>query len=173
MNLYSFALNIAATVIGGVILSLLFFWVKEKVFPIPRITGRWFFEMKTTETSYNPYKDMILQYEAIVSIEGKKIEGTVEKIYEDSSRTREKEYTGKHRTRGLVSGYVEKNYLGKDFVYLYFVEKNKAEKIEDERESTTFFKLINPKDNQMDGTFISTIARSKGIVKWQRGPFQK
>ena len=166
MDLCSIAEGVLATVIGGAILSLLFFWVKEKVFPIPRITGRWFFEMKTTETSYNPYKDMILQYEAIVWLEGKKIEGTVEKIYENSS-TGERKYIEKNRTRGKISGYVEKNYLAKDLIYLHIVENGHG------REYTTFFELIDPKKNQMTGKFTSTAADQSGTVKWQREPFQK
>ena len=156
MDLSSVAEGVLASV-----LSPLSFWVKRKLFPIPRITGRWFFEMKTTETSYNPYKDMILQYVAIVSLEGKKIEGTVEKIYENSS-TGEREYIGKNRTRGKISGYVEKNYI-----YLHIVENGHG------REYTTFFELIYPKKNQMTGKFTSTAADQAGDVKWQRETFQK
>jgi len=164
VDFYSFASNVAATVIGGILLSVLFFWAKERLFPIPLITGKWFFEMKTTKTSYNPYKDMILRYEAFLWREGSRIEGSVEKIYENSSKG-ERKYVGPNRTRGSVSGYVEKNYLGKDLIYLHVVEAGHG------RESTNFYKLSDLNKNEMVGTFQSMVANQSGIVKWQRESF--
>jgi len=160
----SFALNILATVIGGVVLSLLFFWAKERLFPVPYITGRWYFEMKTTKTAYNPYKEMILRYEAFLWTEGKRVEGSVEKIYENSS-TGERDYDGKNRTRGSVSGFIEKNYLGRDMIYLHIVEDGHG------RESTNFYKLSDLKAGKMVGVFDSMVAKQSGVVKWQREPF--
>ena len=102
-----FALNILysllATVIGGGVLAF-FFWLREKVFPLPKVTGRWFFELRTINSAYNPYKGVVLRYVAMFWREGNRIEGTVEKIYENSS-TGERVYEAKNQTGGVVEGF--------------------------------------------------------------------
>lgn len=163
MNFDSFLSDIIATVLGGVVLALLFFLAKEKLFPLPALAGPWVFELETIETSYNPYKGMVLRYVAFLWCEGNKVEGTVEKIYEKSS-TGEREYIGANRTRGTVSGHIEKNYLGTDRVYLHVVEDGHV------RESTNFHELKSFLDDRMNGTFISMVADQSGSVKWQRTP---
>ena len=58
--------TIVGTIIGGLILALILFLVREKFYkPLP-VTGRWYFKMCTTGTDYDPYKEMILTYLAII-----------------------------------------------------------------------------------------------------------
>ena len=85
MNFNGFIPSIIATVVGGVTLALLFFWAREKLFPLPNIAGRWYLEMRTVNTSYEPYTGMVLRYVAMLWREGNRIQGTAEKIYENSS----------------------------------------------------------------------------------------
>ena len=154
--------NVMSTVFGGVILAFLFFLIREKLCPIPPIAGRWYVEMHTKNTSYKPFRGMTLKYEAMLWREGNVIQGTVEKFYENSS-TGEKEYIGKNRTRGRVDGYIEKNYLGKDRLFLHVVEDGHG------RESTHFHQLIyTPKKKNMKGRFDSMVAAQDGEVMWQR-----
>lgn len=160
----SFGANFLATLLGGIFLALLFFLSREKWLPLPDITGRWYFEMRTLKTAYNPYKGMILRYVAIVWREGTRIEGTVEKIYENSS-TGEREYVGEDRTRGTLHGYVQKNYFGRDRVFLHVVEKGHG------RESTNFYDIRVLKSKKLSGTFASMVADQEGEVSWQREPF--
>ena len=101
--------------------ALLFFLAKEKWFPLPSIGGRSYFEARTMETAYTPYTGMVLQFVAMLWREGHTVGGTVEKIYEQSS-TGERSFVGQDRTRGVVDGYVEKNYLGRDRLVLHIVE---------------------------------------------------
>lgn len=164
MTFDSFLSDVLATVVGGVALALLFFWTKEKLLPLPTITGRWYFQITTKKTTYKPYDGMILRYVALLWREGHRIEGTVEKIYENSS-TGEREFVGKNRTRGIVAGYIEKNYLGPDKVYLHVVEDGHG------RESTNFYELTSLHDGAMDGSFMSMVADQSGLVRWQRSPF--
>ena len=164
MNFDTFGSDILATLVGGAALAFLFFLFREKLLPLPRITGRWYFEMHTVETSYIPYDKMTLRYVAILWREGNKVEGTVEKIYENSS-TGEREYTGSNRTRGKVEGYVEKNYLGKDMLFLHVTEDGHG------RESTNFYELVADSDSLMEGTFSSMVANHAVKVKWQRSKF--
>ena len=164
MDICAFLSNVAATVVGGVVLAFLFFLSRERLFPLPRITGRWHFEMRTTQTAHQPYENMVLRYIAILWREGHRIEGTVEKVYEDSS-TGKREFVGENRTRGVVQGYVEKNYLGKDRVYLHVIEQGHG------RESTNFYELSFDNPDVMNGTFNSMVANQSGGVKWQREEF--
>lgn len=164
MTFDSFLSDLLATVVGGVAIALLFFWAKEKLFPLPTITGRWYFQITTEQTTYKPYEGMILRYVALLWREGNRVEGTVEKVYENSS-TGEREFVGQNRTRGTVSGYIEKNYLGPDKVYLHIVEDGHG------RESTNFYELTSPRDGAMDGRFMSMVAGQSGFVQWQRTAF--
>lgn len=138
--------------------------VREKIVPLPKITGRWYFEVHTVKTSYKPYERMILRYVAILWREGSRIEGSVEKIYEKST-IGEREFVGKNRTRGKVEGYVEKNYFGKDKLFLHIVENGHG------RESSHFYELITMSQSEMSGTFSSMVANQSGTTKWQRSRF--
>ena len=159
-----FVSNVASTIVGGVILALLFFSAKEKWFPLPNLTGQWHFQMRTERTEYNSYKGMVLRYVALLWTEGPNVRGTVEKIYEISS-TGERPYIGKDRTRGAVSGFVEKRYFSKDLVHLHIVEDGHG------RESTHFHDLCVEKGDGMMGRFFAMVADSEGEVLWQRTPF--
>ncbi len=160
----SFISDILNTIAGGAILALLFFLSREKFFPLPEITGQWYYQITTTESKHKPFEGMILRYIVILWREGSKIRGTIEKIYEDSS-TGEREYVGKNRTRGKIEGYMEKNYLGKDRIFMHIVEYGHG------RESTSYFELTVVKSVQLIGEFSSMVGGQKGHVKWQRNEF--
>lgn len=164
MNFDSFIPSIIATVVGGVTLALFFFWARKKLFPLPDIAGRWYFEVGTINTSYKPYSGMVLRYVAMLWREGNRIQGTAEKIYEKSS-TGKKEYVGENRTRGMVDGYLEKNYFAKDRLYLHMVEDGHG------RESTNYYDVIIRSDKEMVGSFNSMVANQDGEVTWQRDMF--
>ncbi len=157
--------DIGASIVSGVILAILFFVAKEKIFALWNITGRWYFEITTDKTAYNPYQGMILRYTAILGREGNSIAGTVEKIYEKSS-TGERAYTGENRTRGIIEGYYEKRYvLSKDRIYLHVTEEGHG------REFTHFYTLTMERDGLMMGTFVATAGDQEGTARWQRKPF--
>jgi hypothetical protein len=156
--------DIIASIIAGAILALLFFWMREKYFALPDIAGRWYFEMHTINTLYLPYKGMVLRYVAILYCEGNRVQGTVEKIYEDSS-TGKREYIGNNRTRGIVEGYLEKKYFSKDRIFLHVVEEGHG------RESTNYHDVTIKTNENMDGKFISMVAGQDGNVIWQREEF--
>lgn len=162
----SFFPSFIATVFGGIVLTFLLFWVREKFFQTVDISGRWYFMTTTVDSAYNPYKGMKLQYVAVIHREGNAIYGTTEKIYE-SSLEGEKEYIGKDRRRGTIKGSFEKFYLGKDKVSLHSIEN------EFSRKSTNFYELLIEDENNMKGYFTSMIADQTGEVTWQREQFFK
>lgn len=160
----NFLYSVIATIIGGIVLAIFFFLTKEKIFPLPKVNGCWYFEIETKVTEYIPYRGMILRYVAVLWQEGPYIKGTLEKIYEKSS-TGERNYVGENRTRGVVSGYLEKNYLSEDRVVLHVVEDGHG------REYTNFYSLVVQSNHGMTGEFSSTVAGQSGNAKWQRTEF--
>jgi hypothetical protein len=164
MSFDSFWSDFLATILGGIALTLIFFFAKEKCFPPPKLTGRWFLEQKTQVTAHIPYEGMVLRYVLMLWLEGTTVAGTAEKIYENSS-TGERTYSGVHRTRSIVSGYVEKRYLGGDKIYLHCVENGHG------RESTNLFELTLAAHNELVGTFTSMVAEQTGTARCRRNPF--
>lgn len=162
----TFISNVLATIVGGIFLAFIFFWTKEKWFPLPDINGKWHFRIETIKTAYRPYDGMILGYVALLWREGTRIEGTVEKIYENST-TGEREYVGNDRTRGKVQGYIEKNYFKPDRIYLHVIEDGHG------RESTNYYDLLITTDGKMDGIFHSMVANQDGKAFWQREQFSE
>lgn len=160
----SFFPDILATIIGGLLLALIFFFLKEKFFPIPAIMGTWRLIQNTELTQYIPYHKMELEYRVLLRIEGSKVFGTLEKVREKSS-TGERTYVGEHRSRGLIEGYVEKNIFGKDRVQLHVYERNHK------RQSSTLHILTIIKENddwKLIGEFSSTVANQTGSSTWER-----
>ena len=166
MNFNSLFSDTIATILGGAIFTFLFFLAKERIFPLPRVAGRWYFETRTIETAYNPYTGMALRYVAMIWQEGPIIRGTAEKIHEKSS-TGEREYVGKNRTRATLEGYIEKFYLSKDRVRIHMVEEGFG------RESTVVLDLISSNPSKMSGSFQSMAADQTGLVRWQRESFHR
>lgn len=156
--------DLLANLLGGVLLTFVFFVVKEKICPLPGIAGRWYYEIHTEVTAYRSYTGMVLRYVAMTWIEGHTIRGTVEKVYENSSTGR-REFVGLNRTRGVIEGHIEKNYLSKDKIFIHVIERGHG------RESTNFFSLIVQKNGVMTGSFHSMVADQTGTARWQRTSF--
>lgn len=165
MSFESFLSDVISSILSGVLLTLIFFIFKEKLFAYPQIEGIWYFQMHTHKTDYNPYKDMKLTYLAIIFREGDKVFGTIEKIHENSS-TQNVALTGKNRIRGELQGYLERIVLKRQHkLSIHIVENGKS------RYSSHYFTLSNVNSVTMSGTFFSTIANQQGAIEWQREPF--
>lgn len=164
MNFDNFWTDIITTLVGGSALTFLFFLAREKLFPMPDVSGRWYLEMTTINTAYNPYQDMVLRYVLMIWREGNIIKGSAEKIYENSS-TGEREYVGADRTRASIEGYIEKKYLGRDSIYIHAIEDGHG------RESTNIYDLLLIPNGKMVGSFNSMVANQDGTATCQRESF--
>lgn len=166
--LYDFLSNVSAniigSVIGGILLALLFFFGKEKWFRLHDIKGEWYFKTETLETGRRLNNGMIQEYIAFIWLEGHKIHGTYEKTFEDSQEFKGP-FIGKDRARGVIDGYYEKNYLSSDCLSLHMVENGS-------REFTNWHDLHIVSSRKMHGNFTSTAARQKGKAEWQRDSFR-
>jgi len=152
--------DIAVSLISGLLLALFFFFLKEKVFRMPKIDGHWEFETKTLVSSYNPFLEMRLTYSVLLWKEGSKVFGTAEKIYE-ISEAKVGSFIGKDRVNATINGNIQKNIFSKDTLTLHIDESGKG------RNSSTIHILIVESSETMRGRFISTIANQTGIVGWK------
>lgn len=164
MSFSSFFADILATIIGGAVLTFFFFLIKEKLFSLSNISGKWYFQTNTLETKYNPYRNMILGYTAVIWKEGNRIEGTIEKIYENSS-TGTRNIEGKNRKRSTFQGNLERKYFQSSLLQLHVNENAEG------RESTTYYELEIKSKNNLEGIFNSMIAEQSGNTTWKRTPF--
>lgn len=163
--------GIISTVVGGSILTFIFFAIREYIFPPPKITGNWYVRTHTIETSYNPYKKMELDFMFMIWVEGNRVYGTCEKIHENSS-TGKREYIGKDRKSGIIDGFIEKKYLKKDIIILHVVIDDFG------RKSTYIFELeedrnfIFKRSDLITGNFTSMVANQKGYTTWSKCKFE-
>lgn len=154
--------DVLATVIGGCILTFLFFLIREKYFPLPNINGIWHFKNNTVNSALTKYKGMTLGYTAILWCDGNRVSGTTEKVYEDSVNG-EREFIGKNRCRGVVDGYIQKNYFSKDIIVLHVVEDGFG------RVSTYSYELkVHNKTKTLEGEFSTMVADQDGYTTWSR-----
>ena len=160
--LLEFWIQIASTIIGGIILTFLFFYLKEFVFTLPIMNGLWTFEATTMSTSYNPYKQMKVTYLVLLIQEGNSLSGTGEKIKEIAGG-KEHEYPAEKRIHIEIKGQITKHYLTKDQIIFHITESGLK------RKSSTVHSTSLMNKDRLEGAFVSTIATSIGDVIWSKG----
>jgi len=158
----SFFSDVVVAIVGGSILTILFFLVREKIFGFVDMNGSWVYEQKTETSDYVPYKEITLTYLVLLGQNGNQIYGSAEKVREMPADGMEKNYVGKDRTNAEISGHIEKKYFSKDVVSIHIKENGKV------RVSSTFHILKFKSKDQLQGRFSSTIANQLGSAKWSR-----
>lgn len=156
--------NLAGTVTGGILLSGIFFLLKEWLFGIPQLVGIWECQSTCEKTAYKPYQGMKLWYRVTLVQSGTDITGYGEKDREDSS-TGARRYEGTNRIPVDITGRIEKNIFRPDRISLIWVENSKSR-----RSSTVFNLSISGSKNSggMWGKYSSTISESQGHSSWKR-----
>ncbi len=162
MEFKSFFSDVISTIVGGGLLTFIFFLLRERVYKSIDLDGTWVYEQITEISDFNPYIDMKIRYLALISLEGKNICGSAEKIYDRTADGNEREYVGKNRTLVDITGHLEKNYLSKDKISIHIREFG------EKRQSSTFHKLMVVDNNTIRGTFSSTVANQQGKAEWIR-----
>ncbi|ATZ67846.1 hypothetical protein [Acinetobacter haemolyticus] len=175
--------DVVEAVLAAIIIAVIFFWIRERIFGIPDFSGQWHLKSKTETTAYRPYEKMELQHNLFLRLEGSNIRGASEKIYENSSYGKRKthcrhiiEYTGKHRARASIEGSIQKNIFGPDILTLHATEYG------EKRQSTIYCRFELKKkyfffSDRMatifDGDFFSMVADQRGTVRLSKIPFPK
>lgn len=166
--------DIWEAVIAGIIIAIIFFWVRENILGVPDFSGQWYLKSKTEKTAYLPYENMELQHNLFLRLEGNNIRGASEKVYEESSYGKRKthsrhvlKYTGEHRARAQIEGSIQKNIFGSDILTLHATEYG------EKRQSTIYcrFELkkkykffSDQKATKFSGDFYSMVADQRGSV---------
>lgn len=184
-GLAKFAGDTLAAFCGGLALTGAIFWLGERVFPVPHLAGKWFVQTFVEHTARTPFKGMYLKYEVFIWQEGSAIHGTAEKIYESSSTGR-RQYEGKNRTRGDISGYASRHVFLPNRVQVHVAEVGAL------RTFTTYFDLIFPKgplprriigrdaplrnsdgliQQKMKGRYGSSAGSTSGVTIWSRNRY--
>ncbi|OTG60034.1 hypothetical protein B9T36_05170 [Acinetobacter sp. ANC 4204] len=169
--------------LAAIIIAIVFFWIRERVFGIPDFSGQWFLKSVTNTTVYRPYEKMELQHNLFLRLEGNNIRGASEKNYEDSSYGKRKthlrhilEYTGKHRARASIEGSIQKNIFGPDILTIHATEYG------EKRQSTIYCRFELKKKyfffsdrmaTRFDGDFYSMVADQRGTVCLSKTAFHK
>lgn len=65
--------------LAAIIIAIVFFWIRERVFGLPDFSGQWFLKSVTNTTVYRPYEKMELQHNLFLRLEGNNIRGASEK----------------------------------------------------------------------------------------------
>jgi len=151
-------IDIIGTIVGGLFLTLILFLLNEFVFPKKNLTGEWKTTIKIENTTYIPFKNLIIEYKIHLIQKGYELSGSGEKIKDikpDGSGT---VFLREKRVNIEIDGYFERRFLGKSKVYLNINEYGRK------RETRATYILTFNGKNNLKGTFISTAADAGGIV---------
>ena len=153
--------NIIGSLFSAFIIALVLGVWNDYYFKKENITGYWKVSFVTTESSYNKYIGLKTYYDFILNQNGRTIIGTGEKISEDSVNGIIEYENGKRAHLNLTAGINYKVFSASTIDLIY---KENGRK----RESSTVLKLTIESSNKITGSFISTIASSKGTVIFER-----
>lgn len=155
-------LELIGSILGKFIGALLPAAIKKLAYSSPNLNGTWVYEQFTTQTAFKPYFRMTLRYLALLTIDGNKISGTAEKIWESSARGGEREYVGKNRSTATIHGFVKNKIFGQPELVIHLIENGHGRKYSTQH----LVKVVNA--NLLEGRFSSTAADQIGSCKWDR-----
>lgn len=166
-----------SNIIAALIVALIFFILKEKIFKTPNLTGKFYLKLNVKETDYNQFKEMELQFIVHLSSDNKKIIGGGEKIYEDAPNAKNGaqviHYQTRHKTPVTIEGSITKNILSQDEINLLF-------KVHDNiRESTMIVSLnypcsiCNSNPNNIYGKFTWSASDKSGKATLSKTKFSQ
>jgi hypothetical protein len=160
MNFNSFFSDFCAALLSGFALALIFFLFREWWHPLPRVSGQWFIETHVEKSTYSHYSELRLKYVAMLSQQGSRVTGTIEKIFEQNS-DESFEYQNEKRIHGELKGYIDRFYLRSNRLSFHIVEHGRS------RDSSVVFELT-AKKGELSGIFHSTAASATGKAIWSR-----
>ena len=159
--------NGIGTVVGGAVLTLVFFLLREKLFGLPKLNGSWVYMLNIEYSSFGPFNKMQVYYHALLNQDGSRIYGEAEKYLELTTNHR-LTFIGKDRVRVSINGHVEKRVFGADRVAIIVHE------LGHERESVAYHELTCVKElggTVLGGKFRATVANIHGSALWSPHAF--
>jgi hypothetical protein len=162
--LYSkeFGIGVAATVVGGAILTFLLFFFNERVFPTPNLTGEWRIAETTTKTTHSAFMNVIGYSEIELLQKGCELIGSGDITSEKNPNGDTLTFKPEARVKIDVTGYFEHNFIAASKVYINIIRYGELTK-----STTTYILILKDKDH-LTGSFFSTIANERGTVAVER-----
>ncbi len=153
--------NVIGSLISAVLIAALFSLWNDYIYKKDQLTGYWKVEYETLESSYSNYRGLKTNYEFIIGQAGSTLSGTGEKISENSVNGKI-EYDTNKRTHLEFNSALTYRVFSQNTVDIVYKENGRK------RASSTILNLIVESNDRMHGTFISTIAASKGTATFTR-----
>ncbi len=154
--------NALGTLCGGMSLALFAFFFGDWLFGIPNVHGHWYFVTETTRARKSDYKGMRVTYKALLRQEGSHIEGSGEKVMDQTADGLETIFEFSKRVQVKISGCVRKRYLGRSQVLIHIEEDGR------QRPTSALHTLARKNGDLLGGTFTWTASDSYGGVVWSR-----
>lgn len=152
--------GIISTVIGGVLLTAVLFFLNEYIFPLKNLTGKWELIAECESSTYNPYVGLSMHYKVHLLQSGRSISGSAEKIKEIRVDGEVVPYSKPMRV--TVTGTIERKFLRHSVLALHTTEEGSL------RQSTVLYQLKIKSENLIEGVFTSTAAESTGTAVLKR-----
>lgn len=145
------------------ILILIFLWfLKEKIYYIPDISGKWEMILIYKKTDYNPYRNMEVKYIMFINQENNYITIKGEKYFEKLRDNTTKEYEGEEKTFSEYDGYINRAFMNHKLI-LNLKEYGRERLVAGQLKLT----IVSP-NNLLKGTFDRQDANSSGIAILKR-----
>ena len=154
--------NLAGTVTGGIILSALFFLLKERLFSLPQVTGVWEVQLITEKTEYNPFNGLKLWYQ-VTLIQNVTTFSGIGELDRECSREGTRFYIKNGRRPVEIQGTIEKRLTKPDLIHILWSEMGS------ERRFSNAFTLNvsgSKTSGGLWGRYTSTAAKSTGHSSW-------
>lgn len=124
------------------------------------LSGAWYVQTRTDETSYEKYEGLIVRYKVLITQVDGAIDAKGEKIGEVVRGT-VAEYSGKAKTPISLTGFLRKTEAGTTQVLFSGQEGSSSRTA-----YATSFTLDLTNDGLLLGRFVSTAADAKGAATW-------
>lgn len=160
--MHEILINVIGTIIGGLILTLILFLLNEYAFPKMNITGEWKTITIIEKTSYNPFKNLIVEYKIHLIQKGYELSGSGEKIKDIKPDGTQTVFIREKRVLIDIDGYFERQFFGRSKIYLNINEEGRK------RETRATYILTVYSNKILEGTFISTAGDAQGKVKMSK-----
>tara|TARA_R100000750_G_C2342911_1_gene94969 strand:- start:904 stop:1539 length:636 start_codon:yes stop_codon:yes gene_type:complete len=164
------------SLVAALVTAVVIFTIREFFNRAANYSGVFHTKSSATSSAYNPYRNLITFHTLILYSDGYIISGTSEKTG-DMTPEACNDFEGVGKSRGVITGRVERNYIRSSVLHLHIIEKGEL------RDSTIymlvkidryrFFGLIFKRFIPFSGEFYSTAANTKGTVLCGREAFKE
>ena len=144
--------------IPGIFFFITLWFIKEKIYYIPDISGKWEMILTYKKADYNPYKNMKVKYIMFINQNNNHISIKGEKYFEELNDNTNKEYIGHEKTFSEYDGYIKRSFS--NHTLILNIKENGQERI-----VVGQLKLnITAPNSLMNGVFNRQDAQSSGIA---------